>query len=299
MLFEELEKTRKKSVNIVNFVIVLLTILIVYFAFIFNKNKFLMIYIIGFILLSVVIIVILISNLNKRYNTLYKRFLYNNIKDNNIFNLIYEPTKGFDLFDIERANILRKSTTIDSSDYINGVYNNIAFEQAIIDTYILPDFDEGETQVFKGKWMIFKLNKMFNFNLQIIQKGFHQSFNSIITGSFLEKDIFGESSNKYTKLRTDNEMFNKSFNTYVNTPNNIFLNTTLIENICNLNCIVSGKLIFSFINDELHVGIHNSESVFGNKNIFKRIKEENILLDIKNELEIIKNVINGIVLGVN
>lgn len=123
--------------------------------------------------------------------------------------------------------------------------------------------------------------------------------NSFIIGTILTKDIFGRShldANQYAKLDVGDEMFNNTFRVYTDNKEITEINPLLLKNISKLNDTIKGQLLFSFMNNELHVGINKAENVLEPKGIFRKINEEKAIEKMQNEFELIKVIIDDIVL---
>ena len=165
-----------------------------------------------------------------------------------------------------------------SNDFISAKYKNINVVQADIhieEEHETTDSDGTTTRtwvtIFKGRWMIFDFNKLFKANIQVSQKGFGNS----------KLSNWG-SETKYKKVMMEDQAFNNTFRTYAQSEHDAFyiLTPSLMEKIKKLTSNISGKLLFCFIDNKLHIGIQNNKDSFEH-GIFTKINEENVTKEIK------------------
>ena len=203
--------------------------------------------------------------------------------------LIYEPEKGLDESIIRDTKMMYMGDRYSSNDYISGKYKNINVIQAdvhIEEEHTSTDSDGNTTTtwitIFKGRWMIFDFNKYFKANIQISQKGFGNS----------KLSNWG-SKIKYKKVMMEDQEFNNSFKTYAQDEHEAFyiLTPSLMEKIKKLTNNISGKLLFCFIDNKLHIGLQNNKDSFEH-GIFTRIDEEKVTNEISQDIKLITNFID-------
>ena len=176
-----------------------------------------------------------------------------------------------------------------SNDYISGKYKNINVIQAdvhIEEEHETTDSDGNTTTtwvtIFMGRWMIFDFNKIFKANIQVCQKGFGNS----------KLSNWG-SKTKYKKVMMEDQVFNNIFRTYAQDEHDAFyiLTPSLMEKIKKLVNNISGKLLFCFVDNKLHIGIQNNKDSFEH-GIFTKINEEKVTNDISQDIKMITNFVD-------
>ena len=285
MSVEEIEILRRKAKN---------TILIgTFFTIITAIALFVMLnsplYSIILIILGTIITQIISIKPRKKFVLAFKEtFVLKSLKT--IFtDLIYEPEKGLDESIIRDTKMMYMGDRYSSNDYISGKYKNINVIQAdvhIEEEHTSTDSDGNTTTtwitIFKGRWMIFDFNKYFKANIQISQKGFGNS----------KLSNWG-SKIKYKKIMLEDQEFNNSFKTYAQDEHEAFyiLTPSLMEKIKKLTNNISGKLLFCFIDNKLHIGLQNNKDSFEH-GIFTRIDEEKVTNEISQDIKLITNFID-------
>lgn len=249
-----------------------------------------------FIFATVIIIIIgaIVKHifLNKQINEFNKGFkdifVLESLKK--IFdNLNYSPDEGLDYNVIAGTKMMNMGDRYSSNDYFEAEYKDVKVRQAdvhIEEEHQTTDSDGHTTTtwvtIFKGKWMIFDFNKVFNANVQVSQKGFG---NSRISN-------WGEKT-KYKKVQMEDSEFNKLFRIFAQDEHDAFyiLTPSLMEKIKKLTNDIKGKILLCFIDNQLHVGLYNNEDSF-EYNIYKKINEENIYDNISKDIKIITSFVD-------
>lgn len=285
MSVEELEKLRKKVRNtyllgILIGIVISLVIIIVFNAII----------ILPFAIVACIIITnIILVEPSRKFSLAFKEtFVLKSLKE--VFtDLVYEPEKGLDYYIISDTKMMDMGDRYSSNDYISGKYKNINVVQA--DVHIEEEHEttdsDGNTSttwvtIFKGRWMIFDFNKQFKANIQVAQKGFG---NNTIRN-------FGEDV-KFKKVMMEDQAFNDTFKVYAQDEHEAFyiLTPSLMEKIKYLTNSVTGKLLFCFVDNKLHIGIQNYRDSFEH-GVFTKINEEKVMNEISHDIKLITNFID-------
>lgn len=285
MSVEELEILRKKARNIV-LIGILTSIVIAIILFVISKSPF-----ISFFAIIVGIIITTIINVKptQKFTLAFKeKFVLESLKS--VFNdLIYDPEKGLDESIIRNTGMMYTGDRYSSNDYISGKYKNVNVVQA--DVHIEEELKTTDSDgfttttwitIFRGRWIIFDFNKYFKANIQVSQKGFGNS----------KLSNWG-SKIKYKKVMMEDQAFNNTFRTYAQDEHDAFyiLTPSLMEKIKKLTDNVSGKLIFCFIDNKLHIGIQNNKDSFEH-GIFTKINEEKVINEISQDIKLITNFVD-------
>lgn len=285
MTIEEVEILRKKARNII-LIGTIISFIIAIIIYILTNQPFIIMF--GLII-SIIITTILSHNPQKKFKKAFKEtFVLKSL--NNIFtDLIYNPESGLDQSVIRNTGMMYMGDRYSSNDYICGKYKNINIVQA--DVHIEERHEtrdsNGHTHttyetIFKGRWMIFDFNKNFKANIQVRQKGFGNA-----------KINNWRQTSKYQKIMMEDQVFNNNFRTYAQSDIEAFyiLTPSLMEKLKNLASKTSGKLLFCFIDNKLHIGIHNNKDSFEH-GVFTKINEEKITNNIAQDINLITNFVD-------
>ncbi len=207
-------------------------------------------------------------------------------------NLCYEPEKGFPYEVIDSTNMMNMGDRYNSKNYMSGGYKGIKFEQAdvhIEQRHTTRD-SKGRTRtyyvtLFKGRWLIFDFNKNFKANVQISQRGFG---NSRVQTFFVSED------KRFKKVEMESEEFNKKFKVYAQSEHDAFyiITPSLMEKIERLVQNNSGKFLFCFVDQRLHIGISNNKDSFKPTNVFRELNEKEIQENISGDIKVITQFVD-------
>jgi len=282
---EELELLRKKAVKRIIYSII---ISLIFILIIIYKTKYYFLIPIGLII-SIIITIIISNKLINKFNLGYKGVFVEKSLQKIFDELTYEPEKGLNKNIIASTEMMDMGDRYSSNDYVKGKYKNINIEQA--DVHIEEERETRDKDgnrhtywvtIFRGKWMIFDFNKKFKADIQLCQKGFH---NSRINNWFKE--------DKFKKVQMEDEMFNNLFRIYAQNEHDAFyiITPSLMEKIKILVNNINGKLLFCFIDNKLHIGLENGKDSF-EPSIFKKINEEVILEEISKDIKLITSFVD-------
>ena len=283
MTLEELENLRKKVVKkeITAFVIGILIILLI--LIIFGVSALEGVY--AFIILIWLFIFLFTRKDKNNFKKAYKNTVVLESLKSMFLDVRYEPNNGINEQVLRNTAMISMGDRYYSNDYISAKYKNIPFVASdvhIQEEHTDSDGDTYTVTLFKGQWFIFDFNKSFKADLQICEKGF---------GNNRRGSLF--SGDRLKKVELEDINFNKQFNVYAQNELDAFyiLTPNTMEKIKEVENKVSGKLLFCFIDNKLHVGLYNSKDLFEYKNVYKSINLEqeknNVLQDMKNITEFV------------
>ena len=216
----------------------------------------------------------------------YKEVLVQRSLEDVFDNLVYQPDGGIPRDVIKNTQMMYMGNRYSSNDYIEADYNGVHFKQA--DVCIQDeDSDSDGTSVstlFKGRWMIFDFNKEFKANLQVVQKGFNHA---------KRKRFFGKEEEKYKKVEMEDISFNEKFKVYAQNEHDAFyiLTPQMMDRIKRVAEGIDGRLIFCFIGDVLHIGIHTKKDSFEPK-LMKQMDPEAEKQKVIKDINLITTFIN-------
>lgn len=284
MSIEELEALRKKIMNHI-LLGVICSIMIALLVFIKTESPWSS----SIIFIGFIFTMILNNRSIGKFSSAFKEIFVLTSLESVFTDLIYEPANGLDESVIKKTGMMHMGDRYSSNDYVSGKYKNVNVVQA--DVHIEEKHETTDskgnihttwTTIFKGRWMIFDFNKYFKDNLQVVQKGFRNSKVSN-WGSVI----------KYKRVMMDNQLFNNNFKIYAQDEHVAFyiLTPVLMEKITNLTNNISGKLLFCFIDNQLHVGVQNNKDSFEH-GIFTKIKKEEVMDDILQDIKLITDFVD-------
>ena len=139
------------------------------------------------------------------------------------------------------------------------------------------DGDTYYVTIFKGRWMIFEFPKKFAYRIEVAQKGFPAN----------KVPRNGTNGRKFEKQSIESPTFHKKFKIYADDGFETFyvLDPALIDRIEKLSENINGKLLLCFIDNKLHVGLHNNKDAFEPPSPLKKLdatkENEKITGDLK------------------
>ena len=285
MSIEELETLRKKAKN--NMLIGIgISFGVAIFLSIITKSPFLSFFI---IIIGIAITTFANAKPTREFTLAFKKTFVEKSLNSVFTDLKYEPEKGLDYSVIRDTGMMDMGDRYSSNDFISGKYKNVNVIQAdvhIEEEHQSTDSDGHTTTtwvtIFRGRWMIFDFNKQFKANIQVCQKGFG---NARISN-------WGAKT-KYKKVMMEDQAFNNNFRTYAQDEHTAFyiLTPALMEKIKKLTSNISGRLLFCFIDNKLHIGLQNNKDSFEH-GIFKKIDEEQVTNEISKDIKLITDFVD-------
>lgn len=277
---KELEKLRKKTVHWFWFGLIISLIATIIIFYKTNDTA----YILVGLIIGGAIAIISAQIPQKKFRAAFKEYFVLNYLKTIFTDLVYKPEYGLDESIIENTNMVDMGDRYSSEDYISGKYKDINIVQADICIEEIDNDDEGSSTytLFKGRWMIFEFNKTFKSDLHIYQKGL-KSYN-------LNHSL---SKRYYNKVTLDDQEFNNIFTVYAQNEHEAFyiLTPHFMEKLKNISSMVSGNLLFCFMNNKLHVGLCDGNDSF-EWNIFKKLDESNLKNTIISDIKAITDFVD-------
>lgn len=220
---------------------------------------------------------------NDKYKTEIVLRAFNQVCTNVTFDLNYGISRQV----IADTEMMHMGDTFKSNDYITGQYKNINFAMSDVDITETHTDSEGHTYtvtIFRGQWFIFDFNKNFKANIQVCGK----SFNNAKRNNWFKKE-----EQKFKKVELEDMVFNKAFKVYAQNELDAFyvLTPNTMEKILNVDRQVRGSLLLCFIDNKLHIGLHNNKDLF-EASIFKKINFEEAMQKTLSEISIITNFVD-------
>jgi len=244
------------------------------------------------IIVGIVFIGIKYSPVKKAYCNAYKQKLVMGVFANNFDNVRYNPADGYSEGFISHTGFISMGNIFHSEDLITGEYKGVSFSRAdlrIEDETTTTDSD-GNTQThtttyFNGRWIILTHNKNFDYDLQVVQKGF--GYANTKSGFFTRKD------EKRHKVEFENEAFNKKFQTFCQDEQEAFYLITppIMEELFEYSDAADGKVMLGFKDNEVHVAVHNNKDSL-EPSLFRSVNYKHDLQPIEAEVNAIRDFVD-------
>ena len=185
------------------------------------------------------------------------------------------------------TGMMRTGDRYYSNDFTAGKYHDVGFSQADVtvqEEHTDSDGDSYYVTIFKGRWMVFEFPKKFAYRIEVVQKGFH--------AKIVPKT--GPNGRKFEKQRIESTTFHKKFKIYAEDGFETFyvLDPALIDHIETLSDNCKGKLLLCFVDNKLHVGLHDNKDAFEPPSPLKKIDEQKETEKINRELKTITNFVD-------
>lgn len=273
-IIQRLEESRKKLLPL--YIVCIFCAVLAFVCFMINI-------VISIVLIIVAVAVFLINNRkHSRYVEEYKTLLVKAELEVYFDKLAFYPESGFSKEMIKSLNVISTGNIFRSEDYMSGEYNGVPFESAevyIADKTNDSDGNSNTTVYFKGRWMIFDFNKAFRYDLQVREKGFSYAKRK---GGLFSSDV------PMNKVQMESETFNAAYTTYAADEHEAFyiLTPPIMTSMMTLKERTTGKLMFCFIGNRLHVALHNNKNSF-EPPIFKKLTVEYAENDIMSEIKLL------------
>ena len=289
---EELDKLRKSVRNtcLIGYPIAIILFILAFFS-VDNADYSMIVYVIA-ALVVVLATFIIYRKKNRNYKGMYKELYVADALKETFDDLQYVPNAGIPFQTIAATGMIDMGNTYHSEDYISASYKGTKFVQSDV---VIQDEEEtvdsdGHTQttivtIFKGRWLIFDFNKEFKANVQIAQKGFNGARTN---GLFTKKE------NRYQKVEMESESFNKKFRVYAQSAHEAFyiITPAMMERIERLENANGGKMIFCFVNNQLHIGINDGRDSFEPGSVFKKIDDNSATERVRNDIRVITQFVD-------
>ena len=249
--------------------------------------------------IGAVIALLVVRTPRKEYRAAYKRSIVRRSLESVFTDLVYEPDAGISYDTIADTKMMSMGDRFSSEDYVSARYRDIRFEQS--DVHIEEKHESTDSNghtstsyvtLFRGRWMIFDFNKDFRAKLQIVEKGFP---------SAKRKRFFGRKETLFKRVEMESETFNDRFLVYAQNEHDAFyvITPAFMERLLRLAAQNKGTLLFCFIDNRLHIAIHDKIDSFEPGSVFSRVDEEAALARTQSEIRVITQFIDELNLDNN
>jgi hypothetical protein len=132
--------------------------------------------------------------------------------------------------------------------------------------------------------MVFEFPKKFAYRIEVVQKGFPAK----------KVPKTGRNGRKFEKQNIESSTFHKKFKIYAEDGFETFyvLDPALIDHIETLSNNYKGKLLLCFVDNKLHVGLHDNKDAFEPPSPLKKINEQEESEKINRELKTITDFVD-------
>lgn len=203
---------------------------------------------------------------------------------------------------IASAGLTRMFKDLDISNYVNDKYNGIDFEEADIITSEsesnINDMGGGTTFYFRGKWMIFHLNKKFKTNIRIIDKSYKHPTIDKFSNMWPKFIDSGYKNHKhveiYKKVEFEDFYLNDKFLAYVKDFDIIknMVTQPFYDALKSIRENIDGEIFIGLIDNKLHIAIQNKNTNLLSRLFNKKKYNEQLELD-SNKAKKLVDIINS------
>lgn len=221
------------------------------------------------------------------YKKLYKAYFIQRSLQQTFTNLHYSHEAGMPKATLDATNMINTGDRYSSNDFVSGKYKDVEFSQADVKIEEEHEDSDGNSTyvtIFKGRYMIFKFPKAFNFRLQIVQKWFGASKHA----------SQGPSGQKISRISTESITFDKKFKVYAEDGFEAYyiLDPAFIDRIETLSASRNGKLLLGFVDNNLHVAINDKQDAFEPPNPLKPIDAEAEFAKVQQDIKTITDFVD-------
>lgn len=242
----------------------------------------------AFALIPAVVLFILHCTTKKKYYDEFKKSLVLDALKSVITDVTIDPDNGVSREKIRETGMMRTGDRFTSRDLVTGKYNSIAFQQSNVKVEDRHTNSKGHSTyitVFHGKWLIFDFNKTFVSDLQVVGKGF---------SAYKRKGwIFASEDKKMSKIKFENEDFNKQFNVYAHDDAEAFylLTPHMMESLLRLKEKLKSPIMLLFFHGQLHVAINDYRDSF-KPSLFRAFDPEREKQAVLKDIDIITEFVD-------
>ena len=199
--------------------------------------------------------------------------------------ITYNPKMGLSESQVYQSEFLKKADRFHTEDYLEGKIDDIDFisSDVCLEERRVRHTKNG-TQVYYVPYFVGRVFQ-FDFHKELVG-----SLQVLETGSPVSR-------RKYKKVQLESIDFNKKFRIYSEEELTAFyiLTPDIMEAIFALEKRYPGNISFSFLNEKLHLGIHNNKNTFELR-LFRKLSLDEIEA-FKADLLVIKDVIHTLKLN--
>lgn len=220
----------------------------------------------------------------KQYTAEYKEKVVKVVTFNDcgfLEDVTFDVDRGILATTIAATNMIRMGSAYSSNDLITGKYKGVPFRQSDVS---IETGGENSSALFRGRWIMFRFNKNFRCDLQVVSKGF-------ITAT-----------KRYPMVKLENEDFHKVFNVCAENAEEAFyiLTPHFMEAMLRVKKqFKHAPVMFIFIGGTLHVAIMNNRDAFEPSIVGhldparerdRTLKELRVITEFVDELSLDRNI---------
>jgi len=151
--------------------------------------------------------------------------------------------RGFAEAEVVHSNLLKKQDRYKSEDMIEGSFDGVRFRSCDVHQQDVRSNGKHTTivTVFQGRFYEFDFNKVFKYNLLLLQKGQFRPFEG------------------FNKVKMESIAFNSELKVYAKDEHEAFyiLTPHFMEKLIELDRKYFDKITFSFLDNKLYIAVDN------------------------------------------
>lgn len=197
----------------------------------------------------------------------------------------YFPHRGLSAEAVYACEFLPKADRFHAEDYVSGKIEGVPFQMSDVkleERRVRHTKNGTQTYYvayFVGQYYVLDFNKDFEGAVQVLES---------------ERP---RSRRKFKKIKLESVDFNKKFKTYSTSDHTAFylLTPQMMSRMLDLEKAHPGKLGFSFIDNKMHMAIHNNHSILEVK-MFRKL-DEALIDEFKNDFRLLDDLVKELKLN--
>jgi len=223
----------------------------------------------------------------KKVSDAFKHEVLTDLVASFVDNGVFDPDRGLDMTTVYGTEFLKRADRSHTEDFLSGSMDGVEFVSSDVkleERHVEHTKNGTRTTwetYFLGRVFVFEFNKSFDGYLQVLEGG---------------RPVVKR---KYSKVKLESVAFNKKFKTYATSEHEAFyvLTPHFMEALMTFEQNNKGRIMFSFIDSKLYIGINNFRDTFELR-MFRAL-DESTFDEFKRELLVVQEVISELKLNNN
>ncbi|MBP5512480.1 DUF3137 domain-containing protein [Candidatus Saccharibacteria bacterium] len=220
---------------------------------------------------------------HKTYINAYKYYFITSTFKKVFTDISYRHDLALPKEEIAKTAMMQMGDRYASNDYTVAKYKGIGFKQAdvwIQEEHTDSDGDTTYTTIFRGRYIIFDLNKDFTKKLLVVSKNFNAE----------------KHDKTFKRIELESNEFNKKFDVFAQDGFEAYylLDPAVMERIMKLDELHDGRIMVCFSDNKMHIAINNNTDSFEPAPANKPIDEKKEFDKVINDIKVITNIIDEV-----
>ena len=226
------------------------------------------------------------SDDHKTYINAYKYYFITSTFMKVFTDVVYFHDAEMPRSEIASTDMMRMGDRYSSNDYTQAKYKGVGFRQAdvwIQEEHTDSDGDTTYVTLFRGRYIVFDLDKDFTKKLLVASKNFNAE----------------KHDKTFKHVELESNQFNKRFDVFAQDGFEAFylLDPAVMERIMKLDELHNGKIMVCFSDRKMHIAINNHVDSFEPAPANNPIDEKKEFDKVINDIKVITNIIDEVKLA--